>query len=95
MPVTLKQVFFTFVSDSLVKSWKKRLLTIVIDTDTEYQIEYVTLINDLKFYDEDREMTLRIKIKDIITEVSREDRNPEREYCLNWCTADKISIKGH
>ena len=35
MSVTLEQVLFTFVSDSLVYSWKKkRLLTEVVDTET-------------------------------------------------------------
>ena len=68
---------------------------IVIDTDIEYQIRYVTLINGSRLYDEDREITLRTEIKDITTEVSEENRNPERKYCLNWCTAGKMSIKDH
>ena len=93
MSVTLKQVFFTFASDSLVKSWKKRLLTVVINTDTEHQIYH--LINDLRLYDKDREMTLRIKITDIATEVFRSDKNPERGHCFDWYTASRLSIKGH
>ena len=95
MSVILKQVFFTFTSDSLIKSWKKRLLTVVIDTDTEYQIKYITLTNNLRLHDRDREITLRTEIKDITTEVSEEDRNSEREHYLDWYTVDKISIKGH
>ena len=87
MSVILKQVFFTFAPDSLIKSWKKRLLMIVIDTETEYYIRYIILTNDLRLYDEDREITLRIKTTDITTRVLRLDRNPEREYCLNWYTA--------
>ena len=93
--VILEQVFFTFASDSLIESWKKRLLIVVIDTDTEYQIKYATLINGLKLYNEDREITLRTEIKDITTEVLEEDRNSERGHYLNWYTASKISIKGH
>ena len=93
--VTLEQVSFTFASDSLIESWKKRLLTVIIDTDTEHLIRYTTLKNGSKLHDGDRETTLRTEIKDITTEVSEEDRNSEREYCLNWYTASKISIKGH
>ena len=56
---------------------------IVIDTDTEYQIKYIILTNDLRLHDKDREIILRIKTKNITTEVSEEDRNSERKYCLN------------
>ena len=93
MSVILKQVFFTFASDSLVKSWKKRLLTVVIDIDTEHQIHH--LINDLRLHNEDREITLRTKITNITTEVFRSDRNSERGHCLDWCTASRLSIKDH
>ena len=93
MSVTLKQVFFTFISDNLIKSWKKRLLMIVINTDTEYQIYH--LINGLRLHNEDREITLRIKITDIATEVFRSDENSERGHYFDWCTASKLSIKDH
>ena len=36
-----------------------------------------------------------MRITEITTEVLEEDKNPEREYCLNWYTVSKISIKGH
>ena len=36
-----------------------------------------------------------MRIKDITTEVSEENRNPEREYCLNWYTVSGMSIKDH
>ena len=54
---------------------------IVINTDTEHQICH--LINGLRLHNEDREITLRMKITDIITEVFRSDRNPERGHCFN------------
>ena len=82
MPVIL-EISFTFVPDSLVKSWKKRLLTVVIDTETEYHIKYITLANGPRLHDEDREITLRTETTDITTEVFRSDRNSEREHCLN------------
>ena len=56
---------------------------VVVNIDTEHLIEYVTLTNDLKLHDEDREMTLRIEITDIATEVSGKDENFGRGYCLN------------
>ena len=93
MPVTLKQVSFTFTSDSLIESWKKRLLTVVIDTDTEHQICH--LINGSRLHNGDREITLRMKITDITTEVFRSDRNSERGHCFDWYTASKLSIEGH
>ena len=68
---------------------------IIINTDTEYYIEYVILINGLRLYNEDREIILRTEITDITTAVLGEDKNPGREYCLNWCTVSKMSIKGH
>ena len=40
---------------------------IVINIDTE--IKYIILTNNLRLYDRDREITLRIKITDVITEV--------------------------
>ena len=89
----LKQVSFTFTSDSLIKSWKKRLLTVVIDTDTEHQIYY--LINGLRLHDGDREIILRTEITDITTEVFRSDENPKRRHCLDWYTVSKLSIKDH
>ena len=66
---------------------------IVIDTDTEHQICH--LINDSRLHDGDRETILRIKIMNIATEVFRSDENPERGHCFNWCTASRLSIKGH
>ena len=93
--VTLKQVSFTFTPDSLIKSWKKRLLTVVIDTDIEHLIEYTTLINGPKLYDKDREIILRTETTDITTEVSEKNENSERGHYLNWCTASKMSIKDH
>ena len=66
---------------------------IVINTDTEHQIYYLT--NDLRLHDGDREITLRTEITDIITEVFRSDENPERGHCFDWCTASKMSIKDH
>ena len=66
---------------------------IVIDTDTEHQIYYLT--NDLRLHDEDRETTLKIKITDITTEVFRSDRTPERGYYFDWYIASKLSIKDH
>ena len=95
MSVILKQVSFTFTPDSLIKSWKKRLSTVVINTDTEYQIEYATLTNDSRLHNGDRETILRTEIKNIATEVLEEDKNSERGHCLNWCTADKMIIKDH
>ena len=68
---------------------------IVIHIDTRHQIEYITLINDLRLYNEDREIILRIKITDITTEVSEENENSERGYCLNWYIANKMNIKDH
>ena len=68
---------------------------IVINTDTGHLIKYVTLINDLKLHDEDREITSRMKIMNITTEVSEKNRNSERRYYLNWYTVSKTSIKGH
>ena len=79
--VTLEQVSFTFAPDSLVESWKKRLLTVVVDTDTEHQICHLT--NGLRLHNGDREMTLRTETTDIATGVFRSDRNPERGYCLD------------
>ena len=52
------------------------------------------MINDLRLYDKDRE-TLKTEITDIITEVSEEDRNSEREHYFDWYTASKMSIKDH
>ena len=56
---------------------------IIINIETGHHIEYTTLINDLRLYDEDRETILRMKIMNITTEVFRSDRNSEREYCLD------------
>ena len=95
MSVTVKQVFFTFAPDSLIESWKKRLLMVVIDIDTGHQIKYVILTNDSKLHNKDRETTLRIRIINIATEVSGENRNSERGHCINWYTASEMSIKGH
>ena len=53
------------------------------------------MINGSRLYNGDREITSRMKIKDITTEVFRSNENPEREYCLDWCTASESSIKGH
>ena len=53
------------------------------------------MINDLRLHNEDREIISRIKITDITTEVSEENENSERGYCLNWYTVSKISIKDH
>ena len=53
---------------------------IVINTDIEHHIRYITLINDLRLYNEDREINLRMKIMNITTEVSEEDKNSKREY---------------
>ena len=58
-------------------------------------MEYTILTNDLRLYNEDREIILRIKIMNIATEVLEEDRNSEREYCLNWYTASEMSIKDY
>ena len=93
MPVILEQVFFTFAPDSLIESWKKRLLMVVVNTDTEHQIHH--LINDSRLHNEDREIILRTETINITTEVFRSDENSEREYCLDWYTASEPSIKGH
>ena len=53
------------------------------------------MINDSKLHDEDREITSETEIMNIATEVSEKDRNSEREYCLNWYTVSKMSIKDH
>ena len=68
---------------------------IVIDTDTGYHIKYIILTNGLRLHAEDREMTLRMRIMNIATEVSEEDKNSERGHCLNWYTVNKITIEGH
>ena len=54
---------------------------IVINIDIEHQIYH--LINDLRLHDEDREITLRMKIMNIATEVFRSDENSERRYCFD------------
>ena len=95
MSMILEQVFFTFASDSLIESWKKRLLIIVINTETKHHIKYATLINDLRLYNRDKEIILRIKITDITTKVFRSDRNFERGHYLEWYIISELSIKDH
>ena len=53
------------------------------------------MTNDLRLYDEDREITSKIETTDITTEVLEKDENPKREHCLNWYTISKMSIKDH
>ena len=53
------------------------------------------MTNDLRLHDEDREKILRTEITDITTEVSEENKNSEREHCLDWYTVSKMSIKDH